>query len=181
MPIERFLKIILLGFSLSGASVLHARTTTPQSFWYRHDFHLDGGTILGLNKNNSGEKEAIGISFTWLPILLVDIGWKWTGALREGFCYQLNLDFSSLNAFALYWSMVIPNTRLSLGYFNSKNMLFTLGLGTKEFARVYGSLAMEMPFSKHFFLTVEAAHPFKRDSFELIRITAKLGYNFWTL
>ncbi|MEM9416901.1 MAG: hypothetical protein AAF963_00935 [Bacteroidota bacterium] len=178
-------KGVLIGLFLLGSSTLYAQAATPKKlFWYQHPFHMDAGTMLFLSKNNNKEKNGAGrtdIELHWAPVFLVDTGWRWTGTLGRCLFGQADLYFRPTNAILMGGDLalaLLPYTRFSLGYIASKDILFTLGLGTKEFFEVHGILALDMPFSDHLYLTVEAAHPFDRYNMNLLRITAKLGYKF---
>lgn len=186
------LKWLFIGFLLSIASVLHAQETTSKPLQYHDSFHIDAGTML------FGEKPATvynGVSGTvwhyveprWLPLPVIDIGWKRTYTLGRGFCWQSDLYWSSTHivlAFAHWAFVLLPSYRFSIGYANSKDILLTLGFGTKEIANLNGSLAVDIPFSQHFLFSLEASHSFYpaifllEDDKTLLRITAKLSYKF---
>lgn len=186
------LKGLFIGFLLSGAGVLHVQATTPKPFWHCHAIHLDAGamTYLKLSKELSNEKKGeytgrTRIDLDWLPV--VALGYKWTDTLGKDICYQIGLDYSFTQ---LVLRFLIPSSplfglwfaidgRLGVGYLNSKDMLFTLGVGTK-YQQLFGGIAADVPLSKHFYLTAEASCLLGDilDQRPIFFITTTLSYKF---
>ena len=178
---------VCIGCFLVGSNAIHAQETTQKPFWKHYSFYLDGGAILFLKGTTTarGATTLFPMHVSWFPWPVVALGWKWTAALGRRVYGQLHFYYSSthvLHAMVHWTCLIIPGTRFSLGYVNSKDMLFTLGLGTKEFIKLHGSLAVDIPLSNHFFLSLEASYPFDRVSLggpaTLLRITTQLGYKW---
>ena len=178
-------KGVFISLFLLGSSALHAQATTPKKpFWSQHSFYLDGGAMLVLFQETTderGNEKLFSIKPYLFPFPLIDIGWKGTDELATKFFWSASLYYSTTNYFNLLagWIVLLmPNARLSLEYVHSRDMLFTLGLGTRGFLGTYGSLAMDIPFSKHGAFSVEASFPISDHVNDTMRITAKLGYKF---
>ena len=169
----------------------------------QHPFYVSYGTTLRLARSQ----------VAWFPKHVPSIGWKIQAlrSLKGPWYREWKLFYPNLliPATAIYYALgggdkgiphkqrakadtfkflflvssLLPSPEVSLGYFNSKDILFTIGLGAElPIIGLAGNVALEVPLSKQFFISLMGSYPIWRIFLDgndtVFIITANLGYKF---